>query len=155
MKRLVILFGLLAVPALAQENETVIHGPLKVVVGEETPRGVDMTKIVTDANGKPVPDPTDRAADDKDCAKCPPLTVGAIVSLALNGSYEDEKTLPTQQRYDRAFLAKRIRADPNASLDGTELGKVELLLGKTGINGQILLQVIDTIDPKFKPGKVQ
>lgn len=119
------------------------------------PSVADMTKIIVGQDGKPVPDATGRAPDDKDCAKCPPLTIGAAVSLVLNGSYPDEASLGWQQRFDRSMLARRIINDPKAVLDGTEVGVIERLLGKAGMNGTVLLQVVETIDPNAKAGKVQ
>jgi len=115
----------------------------------------DMTKIITNPQGAVVPDPTAMAADSKDCSKCPPLTVGGAVAIALNGTYEDEKSLGWQQRYDRAVLAKKLRDDPAAVVDGTELGVIERLMGKAGFSGWLLMEVIDDIDPNAKSGKVQ
>ena len=124
------------------------------------PYTADMTKQILDQNGQTVPDLTDRASDDKDCnaqqrAKCPPLTVGSLVSLALNGAYEDERGIGFQVRFDRATLARRIKDDKAAVLDSTETAAIEKLLGKAGLNGSLLYQVIVVIDPNAKPGKVQ
>lgn len=124
-------------------------------VAARAQHAADMTKILVDAGGRPIPDATGRAPDDKDCAKCPPLTIGAAVALALDASYPDEQNLGWQQRFDRAMLAQRIRNDPKAVLDATEVGVVERLIGKAGMNGTVLLQVIEAIDPNAKPGKVQ
>jgi hypothetical protein len=133
---------------------------LSIAAFAEPPTSVDMTTPIMDQNGQSVPDMTDRAPDDKECnpqqrAKCPPLTVGHLVSLALNGAYEDEKSLGWQQRFDRSALAKRIKDDKAAVLDSTETAAIERLLGKAGINGNMLYQVIEVIDPNAKAGKVQ
>jgi len=126
-----------------------------LAMAADATRSADMTTIIVDDSGKPVPDPSARAADDADCSKCKPLTVGHIVSLALNGSYEDEKELGWQLRYDRSFLARKIRDDPHAALDGGEVDMIEKLLGKARIGGVVLLQVIDTIDPNVGAKKAK
>jgi hypothetical protein len=143
MKRLIVLFVFLVPSAVAQPVTAPVEHP------------VDMTKVLVDSTGKPIPDATGRAVDDLTCSKCPPLTIGAAVSLALDAAYPDEQNLGWQQRFDRGMLAQRIRNDPKAVLDGTEVGVIERLLGKAGMNGAVLMQVIETIDPNAKPGKVQ
>lgn len=118
------------------------------------PRPVDMTQPIMDPYGHPVPDPATRQ-DEKDCSKCGSLTIGHAIALALNGSYEDEKSLGWQQRYDRAALAKRIQDEKAAILDATEIAAVERLLAKAGFTGWLIAAVVEQIDPNAKPGKVQ
>lgn len=120
-----------------------------------TMRPVDMTTLVLDPNGRSMPDGSVREPDDKDCKNCPSLTVGRVVSLALNAPFDDEKNLGWAARFDRATLAKRIKDDPNAVLDSSETATIERLLGRLGLNGTVLLQVIGVIDPNVKPGKIQ
>ena len=118
-------------------------------------RSVNMTREIMDPNGRPMPDGSVKEPDDKDCKNCPNLTVGRIAAMALNAAFEDERNLGWQTRFDRSSLAKRIINDPKAVLDGTETATIERLVGKLGLNGTVLIQVIETIDPNAKPGKVQ
>src|SRR6185437_5220217 len=89
---------------------------LAPVIASAEPHQADMTRAIVDPYGHPVLDPSSKPLDDKDCSKCTPLTIGRAIAIALNGTYDDEKTLGWQQRYDRASLAKRIRDEKAAVL---------------------------------------
>lgn len=116
---------------------------------------VDMTRPILDQNHKTMPDVTVREPDDKDCKNCPVLTVGRIVAMALNANFDDEKAVGWQMRFDRSTLAQRIINNNAAVLDSTETAVIQRLLGKLGLNGLVLLQVVTAIDPNVKAGKVQ
>ncbi len=121
----------------------------------DPPRTIDMTTVLVTDRGGPMKDPSDRTEEDKECAKCGFLTVGHAIAAALGGSYEDEKALSFQQRFDRAALAKEIKDNKAATLTAPEIALIEKLIAKAGFFPSAVYQIGPLLDPNIKAGEVQ
>lgn len=121
---------------------------------DPVPNTINMTLLLKDAHGKPIPDVTEATADDKTCEKCDRLTVGAAIANALDATYADERGLTFQQKLQRGFLAKRLRDDAHATLSAPEVALIERLLGEA-YPPIVLVQIQPMIDPGMKEPPVQ
>ena len=117
------------------------------------PAGIDMTTVLADENGHPAKDVLDQAKDDPDCAHCAVLTLGRACAHALFASFPDEQITP-DQKWARAVLAQRIRADKSAHLDADETAVIKQALGRA-YGGIVLLQAYPLLDPNAKPPAVK
>jgi hypothetical protein len=116
---------------------------------------IDMTVPIVDDYGVVMKDPTYKPAPGAPhCESCEILTVGKVISLALRGIYEDEKTLPWQDSFNRGAMAAALRDNKAAVLDATELATIESLITKGRFAPPIVYQVISHIDPGAKPTKL-
>lgn len=141
----------------ADEVTTVVVASDKFT--EKLAQGFYTKKPILSISGAHMQDSSIKAVDDPTCSKCPDLTVGAVISAALNGSYDDERSLGWQVHFDRGMLIERIKTYDMVALDATEVALIERLLGKAAslgaIPNTILVQVIKELDPAAKAGKVQ
>lgn len=141
MKRVMFALCLVAMPVSAATPDTL--------------RTIDMTTVLTTERGVPMKDPSDRAEEDKDCVKCGSLTMGHAIAAALNGSYEDEKSLGFQQRFDRAALGNKIKDNRAAQLTAPEVALIERLIAKAGFFPSVVYQIAPLLDPNIRAGEVQ
>lgn len=91
-------------------------------------RTIDMTTVITDLHGKPVPDGTQVTPDDPKCEKCAPLTLGTVIANALLADRRDEPNLSAIDKAKRGVLAMRIVDDTAAVLTAPQVSEIERLL---------------------------
>lgn len=122
--------------------------------GEAKPRHtVDMTQVLLDDSGRPAPDLSVREEDDPRCAKCPRLTLGRAVAQALFAAFPEDKD-SAEQKWARAALADRIKADKAAALTVEEVAVIKRQLGKA-FGGVLLMQAYPALDPNAKTPEVK
>lgn len=129
MKRIFFALSLLATPAFAAE----------------APRTIDMTTVITDLHGKPLPDGTQVTADDPQCTKCSPLTLGVVVASALLADRKDEPNLSAIDKAKRGALALRILNEKAAVLTATQASEITRLL--TVWTPLVVARALPLIDP--------
>lgn len=112
----------------------------------ETPK-IDMTTILLQDNGQPMRDPSGKAEDDKDCAKCPPLTLGHAIALTLN---VPEQHLTVEQLFGRGGLIKRVKDNSEATLSAEDVTTIEHAMANATLSPSMVFQIIPMIDPNFK-----
>lgn len=117
---------------------------------QEVAKTVNMETPVRDDKGAVAKDMTFATKDDMTCTKCPVLTVGTVISRALNASFPDEANLPGDQKWARSVLAQRLKDDKAAKLTAKEAELIERLVGK-GYGGDVIRQIMPLIDPNKKP----
>lgn len=118
------------------------------------PLVVDMTTVLTDQDGKVIPDQFTKETDDPTCAKCAPLTLGNAVAHALFFVSSDEKDVTPEQKWAWSVFADRIRRDQHAALTAAESDLVYRRLGKM-YGGIILMRAMPLIDPNRKPPEIK
>lgn len=112
MKRLILTSLLLTAPALAAES----------------PRTIDMTTVITDLRGKPIPDGTQVTSADPKCDNCTALTLGMVAATALLADRKDEPNLTAVDKAKRGVLAMKILGDKAAVLTAPQVSEIERLL---------------------------
>jgi len=115
---------------------------------------VDMTAALLDQDGKPVEDQFTKPAEDKDCSRCQPLTLGNAAAHALFFVSGDEREVTPEQKWSWAVLAEQIRSDPKAALTAAQADLIYRRLGKM-YGGLILLRAMPLIDPNRKPPEIK
>src|SRR5690242_16370454 len=83
--------------------------------------GINMTQIIVDENSVPVKDQYLQEADDPQCLKCKPLTLGAAIAHALFAALPSEKDVSGEQKFARGELALRIKNSTDAKLTAGEI----------------------------------
>lgn len=119
-------------------------------------RTVDMTQVLLDDIGRPAADVSAREGkeeDDPRCAKCPRLTLGRAVAQALFAAFPEDRD-QAEQKWARAALAQRIKADPKATLTAEEVAVIKRQLGRA-FGGVLLMQAYPLLDPNAKPPEVK
>jgi hypothetical protein len=121
---------------------------------EPKPWTVDMTTVLTDENGAIVKDEWLRPRDEKDCSKCPDLTLGAAVAHALFYVSPDEHEVTGEQKWAWSALAVRIKSDSAAKLTHAEAALIYQRLGRL-YSGIVLLRAMPLIDPNLDVPKIK
>jgi hypothetical protein len=121
---------------------------------QEAAKTINMETSIKDDKGVPVKDLAFVTKDDPSCAHCPVLTVGTVISRALNAVFADEPNLPGDQKWARSLLAQRLKDDKVAKLTAKEAELIERLVGK-GYSGDVIRQIMPLIDPNKKPPDLQ
>jgi hypothetical protein len=116
-------------------------------VDPPAPRTIDMTAVLVDQKGKPIPDPTMATPDDPACAKCTPLTLGAAVATALLTERKDEQGLSTLDKAKRATLALRLLDSKAATLTAKETADIVRLMNVWG--GIVVVRALPILDPNL------
>jgi hypothetical protein len=140
--------GLLAAIGIALAFTAVAHAD------EAKPWTVDMTAALTDENGANIKDEWLRARDEKDCSKCPDLTLGAAVAHSLFYVTPEEREVTGEQKWAWSALAVRIKTDPAAKLTHAEAALIYQRLGKL-YSGIVLLRAMPLIDPNLEVPKIK
>ncbi len=131
------------------------------------PGTLDLSVALTESGkpgGKPVPDLFQRERDDKDCAKCPPMTVAAACAGVLRlwtpgdeaqftsgppgagGSHPDDAAITGQKRAREKLAEKIENAPQGVELSAHEIDVLTNLLGRL-LNAQSLSQALSIINP--------
>lgn len=131
MKRLVLATLLLSTPVMAAEVPA--------------PRTIDMTTVITDIHGKPIPDGSQITSDDPRCEKCTPLTLGTVVASSLLADRKDEPNLSTVDKAKRGTLAMRLIDDKEAVLTPPQITEIERLM--TIWTPLVVARALPMIDP--------
>jgi hypothetical protein len=99
------------------------------------PYTIDMTTVLKDLKGAPIPDSSQAVSvpgpDGKptmDCSKCGPLTLGDVVASALLMDRRDEPNLSTIDKAKRGYLAEKILGNKAVTLTGPQVTEIEKLL---------------------------
>ncbi len=145
-------------PSLAQGVRDLGPGGRDVV---NPPSTVDMAVDLTEngrLDGKPLKNNFARESDDRDCLKCPAMTLAAAsagmlrnwndldTSEFMAGRFPDDMAI-VGQKQARAKLADRIEANPHAVvLSVVERSRLFRLLGRILV-GQTLQQALAIIVP--------
>ncbi len=111
------------------------------------PRTIDMTVVLLDQNGKPIPDATKVTPEDPSCSKCPPLTLGTAVATALLADHKEEATLSSIDKAKRATLALRLLDNKTAMLTAKETADIIRLLNVWG--SIVVVRVVPALDPNL------
>ncbi len=108
---------------------------------------LDLSRVVVDLAGKPVPDGALATSADPNCEKCAPLTLAGAVARALLAAVESDKTGDPLQAVTRFTLAQRIMANPASVVLTTE--EIVILKNRIGRTWPALIagQTILAIDP--------
>lgn len=145
LKRLVLLFALIAIPAYAAE--------------ESTKFAVDMTAALSDWDGKPIKDAFTAAQDDPACAKCDDLTLGSAITHAMLIALRGDESIDAGQRWAWQEIVRRIHKNKAAQLTGKEQAVIGDRLIKVYANipnGSIVIgAVMPLIDPNRKPPELK
>lgn len=140
MIRLTTIFSLallFATPALAQTPKP--------------PVPVDMTTVLTDLKGAPIPDGSQAATNaecKQDFQKCPPLTLGTVIASALLMDRKDEPNLSTIDKAKRGYLAKEVLDNKAVVLSPAQVTEIEKLLSVW--SPLIINDALPLIDPTVK-----
>ena len=111
-----------------------------------SPRTVDMTTVLTDLHGKPIPDGTQATIADPQCAKCGPLTLGTAVALALlTDRGRDEPGLSAIDKAKRGVLAMRLLDASAAVLTAAEAAEIIKL--SSILSPMVEMRLVPLIDP--------
>ncbi len=129
-------FLLFASPALAQE------------------RVIDMTQMLSDLDGKVIPDQIGRDPVDEQCTRCNVLTLGIVIAHALMWSSPDDQKLSAEQKFSRGMMAERLRNNKTATLDAGETKVIQDLLARL-YGPAIMLPAMKILDPNIKPEKLR
>jgi hypothetical protein len=128
----------------------------------ETPQPwtVDMTIILKDDDGKPIPDAIACSGkQDSDMISCMsehPLHLGDACSHALNIITQDEqKTVDGETRWSWSRWAHEIRNSKAVQLDSSQQKLLIDRLGKIGYSGMVLNSAFPYIDPNHKPPPIK
>lgn len=111
---------------------------------------VNMTQILVDENNQPIKDQFMQGADDPQCLKCKPLTLGAAIAHALFAAMPSEKDVTGEQKFARGMLALRIENDPAAKLTASEVTVIKDLVGKL-YGGILVTRIYPVLDPNAGP----
>lgn len=112
MRRLIFALSLLSAPALAA-----------------APSPVDMTTVILDQRGKPIPDTSQATPEDPKCEKCSPLTLGTVVATALlTDRGQTEPNLSAIEKAKRGVLALKVLDGKDVTLNAKETADVVRLL---------------------------
>jgi hypothetical protein len=111
----------------------------------EPARSIDMTTILLDQKGKPIPDATQLTPDDPACAKCGPLTLGSAIATALLTERKDEPNVSSLDKARRAALALRLIDDKAATLTAKQTADIVRLMNLWG--GIVVVRVLPILDP--------
>lgn len=133
MRYIILAATLIAAPALA--------------LGADPPRTVDMTTVLLDQKGKPIPDATMATPEDPKCDKCSPLTLGAAVATALLTDRKDEQFLSSIDKAKRATLALRLLDNKAATLTAKETADIVRLMNIWG--GIVVVRSLPILDPNL------
>jgi hypothetical protein len=109
------------------------------------PRTIDMTQVVIDNKGKPVPDTSQITPDDPTCSKCQPLTVGSAIATALLMDHREEQNVSAIDKARRAALAMRIQNNTAVKLTPKEVVEISRLMNVWG--AIVVVRVLPIIDP--------
>jgi hypothetical protein len=118
------------------------------------PMVVDMTTVLIDQDGKVIKDQYVRDADDVNCDRCPPFTLGAACAHALFLVSADEKDVTAEQKWAWAKFADDIRNKSDVKLNSAQVDLLVKRLGKF-YGGVILMRAIPLIDPNRKPPEIR
>lgn len=89
---------------------------------------VDVTQLITDLDGKPLPD---KRADHKKGDEIPDLTLKATLTSCLLANFEDEAELSGADKLERFNLANKInKAEKTFKFSGEDLILVKKLVAK-------------------------
>jgi hypothetical protein len=118
------------------------------------PGAIDMTVVLTDESGKPLPDAVGQDfKDDPSCARCPTLTLGHAVAHALFAQLPGE-TVSGDQKWARGVLADKVRDAKAATLTAEEVVVIKRLIGGL-YSGSVVVKAYPLLDPNAQPPKVQ
>jgi hypothetical protein len=121
------------------------------------PNVIDMTTVVTSDDGQPIPDISDMTPEDPGCKKCRPLTLGlaAYHALAAVTANEQRDGLPTtEEKWQRAALAVRVKTDQHATLSVEEIALIKARIGII-YGGIVILRAFPLLDPTAVPPKIK
>lgn len=124
---------------------TILLAPLTVRAAD--PRTIDMTQVLTDQYGKPIPDATKVTPEDPTCAKCPPLTLGTAVATALLAEHKEEANLSSLDKAKRATLGLRLLDNKAAILNAKETADTIRLLNVWG--SIVVVRAVPLLDPNL------
>lgn len=113
----------------------------------DPPRTIDMTTVLTDQKGRPIPDATMATAEDPACGKCGPLTLGAAVATALLTDRKDEPNLSSLDKAKRATLALRVVDNKAATLTAKETADIVRLMNIWG--SIVVVRALPVLDPNL------
>lgn len=123
----------------------------------ELPKGIDMTQVVLDQNGRPAPDvqarepiPAGQQDTDPYCTKCPRLTVGHAI---MEGLFAIEQGETADKKWADGMLATRIKDNKDAILNADEVAEIKKKLVNAG--AVLIMQIFPLIDPNAKPPAVK
>lgn len=91
-------------------------------------RSIDMTTVLHDLKGAPIPDTTQATRDDPTCAKCSSLTLGAVVAAALLNDHPGETNLSSTDKAKRGALAMHIYDSKSVALTASQISMLIPLL---------------------------
>lgn len=119
----------------------------------ETPKPptIDMTTVLTDLKGAPIPDSSQAGTDPeckKDLSKCAPLTLDTVVASVLLMDRKDEPNLTTLEKAKRGYLAREIMGNKAAVLTPAQVTDIEKLL--SAWPPLIVNDALPLIDPTVK-----
>lgn len=113
----------------------------------DPPRTIDMTEVLTDQKGKPIPDATMASAEDPRCDKCAPLTLGAAVATALLTDRKEEPNLSSVDKARRATLGLRLLDNKAAVLNAKETADIVRLMNVWG--SIVVVRALPLLDPNL------
>lgn len=114
-------------------------------------RTIDMTTVMTDLRGHPIPDMSQATAADPQCLKCDSMTLGFVVATGLLTPGEDDARLSAVEKAKRAALGLRLLDQRAAVLTATE--SAEILKAMRGLPALYLLRAVPLIDPAADLGQ--
>lgn len=114
--------------------------PLNALADDKpAPIVIDMTTVLTDLSGKPIPDPT--RPDCKDCQ----LTLGVAIEWALCSDTKETANDNATIKFRNCSLGERLHEDKTATLGGPQLAVVEDRIKMWP--PQVVSRILPLIDP--------
>lgn len=108
--------------------------------------------------GIPVKNFEKAAKDDAACDKCPTLSIGELIALALDAPPKDDRGQPVTDfrvMFRRHDLGVKIASGAKTALDAAEVALVEKAAGEYLAGrpnaGSFVAQIVRVVDPNFDP----
>lgn len=86
---------------------------------------IDMTVVMTDMRGHPIPDGSEPHPADPDCGKCKPLTLGVVVAASL---LSEDKDAGAVEKARRGALALSLLDNKAAKLTAAQINDIVRLM---------------------------
>lgn len=107
---------------------------------------IDFTKALHDLDGKPMRDEIAMAANGETHIG---LTLGRAAAHALSASFEDERNLPGEQKFERGLLACKVRDDVAAELKSEQVALIKKVIAKL-YGPLVVYRAYPLLDPQEK-----
>lgn len=119
--------------------------PVVAFADPPKPRTIDMSTVITDLHGKPVPDTSQATKEDPNCAKCAPLTLGELCATGLLTPSDSNKNLSAIEKAKRGALALKLANAHQVALTAAEV--TEIMDAIKYMPPMLMVRAVPLLDP--------